>query len=91
VCHTLLLLCHRRVRIHNSRRSIPGLEHNTLYFGGDVGRRRDDGMDTVNLLHGRADIAGIEVMKGVKLGGLADALEAIARGTANAEEFKVCV
>lgn len=32
-----------------------------LYMGGDVSGARDDGMDVVNLMHGREDVPGMEV------------------------------
>ncbi|KAG5181553.1 hypothetical protein JKP88DRAFT_354682 [Tribonema minus] len=68
-----------------------GLERNRLYFGGDVGKRRDDGLDVVNFMHGRDDCEGIEVIKGVKLGGLPDALALVAQGKADPSEFKFFV
>eukprot|EP00611_Tribonema_gayanum_P030937 TRINITY_DN8769_c0_g1_i1.p1 TRINITY_DN8769_c0_g1~~TRINITY_DN8769_c0_g1_i1.p1 ORF type:complete len:319 (+),score=79.19 TRINITY_DN8769_c0_g1_i1:62-1018(+) len=70
---------------------LPGLELNRLYFGGDVGKRRDDGLDVVNFMHGRDDCEGIEVIKGVKLGGLPDALALVAQGKADPSEFKFFV
>ncbi|KAG5191686.1 hypothetical protein JKP88DRAFT_352225 [Tribonema minus] len=70
---------------------LPGLERNRLYFGGDVGKRRDDGLDVVNFMHGRDDCEGIEVIKGVKLGGLPDALALVAQGKADPSEFKFFV
>lgn len=30
-------------------------------MGGDVAGARDDGLDVVNLMHGREDVPGIEV------------------------------
>lgn len=67
---------------------VPGMEDNVLYMGGDVAGARDDGLDVVNLMHGREDVPGIEVMKGLRLGGLKEALDMIAKGEAEAEEFK---
>ncbi|KAG5184482.1 hypothetical protein JKP88DRAFT_354442 [Tribonema minus] len=45
----------------------------------------------VNFMHGRDDCEGIEVIKGVKLGGLPDALALVAQGKADPSEFKFFV
>ncbi|KAG5181672.1 hypothetical protein JKP88DRAFT_320705 [Tribonema minus] len=67
---------------------IAGFEDNTLYFGGDVVSGTGDGTDAVNLMHGREDVEGTEILKGVKLGGLEEALARVAEGTAQPQEFK---
>lgn len=38
-----------------------GCAGQVLYMGGDVGGARDDGLDVVNLMHGRKDVPGMEV------------------------------
>ncbi|CAB1096847.1 unnamed protein product [Ectocarpus sp. CCAP 1310/34] len=68
--------------------SVPGMEDNVLYMGGDVTGARDDGLDVVNLMHGREDVPGMEVVKGLRLGGLKEALALVAQGRAQPEEFK---
>eukprot|EP00903_Cladosiphon_okamuranus_P016033 g14804.t2 len=67
---------------------VPGMEDNVLYMGGDVAGARDDGLDVVNLMHGREDVPAMEVVKGLRLGGLKEALDLIAKGEADPEEFK---
>ncbi|CAM9676366.1 unnamed protein product, partial [Choristocarpus tenellus] len=57
-------------------------------MGGDVMGARPDGLDVVNLMHGREDVPGIEVVKGIRLGGLKEALEMVNKGRATPEEFK---
>eukprot|EP00953_Heterococcus_sp_UTEX-ZZ885_P001536 1349-Heterococcus_DN1.PRE.1 len=68
--------------------SLPGLEQNTLYLGGSVGRRRADGLDVINLLHGCETVPGETVVEGVKLGGLKEALLHVADGRAHPDQFK---
>ncbi|CAM9200549.1 unnamed protein product [Ectocarpus fasciculatus] len=67
---------------------VPGMEDNVLYMGGDVTGARDDGLDVVNLMHAREDVPGMEVVKGLRLGGLKEALALVAQGRAQPEEFK---
>ncbi|CAN0340336.1 unnamed protein product [Pylaiella littoralis] len=67
---------------------VPGMEDNVLYMGGHVTGARDDGLDVVNLMHGREDVPGMEVLKGLRLGGLQEALALVAKGEAQPEEFK---
>ncbi|CAM9526775.1 unnamed protein product [Chrysoparadoxa australica] len=68
---------------------VPGFESNRLYIGGDVGAARQDGLDVVNLMHGREDVPGMQVSTGpIRLGGLAEAIQAVKSGKASAEEFK---
>jgi hypothetical protein len=67
------------------------LQQNTLYLGGSVGRRRADGLDVINLLHGCETVPGETVVEGVKLGGLQEALLHVADGRAQPDQFKVCI
>jgi hypothetical protein len=67
------------------------LRQNTLYLGGSVGRRRADGLDVINLLHGCETVPGETVVEGVKLGGLQEALLHVADGRAHPDQFKVWI
>jgi putative transcriptional regulator len=58
-----------------------------IYQGGDVGGRREDGLDVVNLMHGH-ELPGHEVVRGVRLGGLREALAKVGEGRASPQDFK---
>mmetsp|Transcript_20799 Transcript_20799/g.39129 ORF Transcript_20799/g.39129 Transcript_20799/m.39129 type:complete len:280 (-) Transcript_20799:426-1265(-) len=69
-------------------RSLPGFEESSLYMGGDVGGRRSDGMDCINLLHGKQYAGITKVVDGLYLGGLNEAIEDVKTGRAQADEFR---
>mmetsp|Transcript_18247 Transcript_18247/g.24043 ORF Transcript_18247/g.24043 Transcript_18247/m.24043 type:complete len:284 (-) Transcript_18247:369-1220(-) len=69
-------------------RSLPGFEKSELYMGGDVGGRRLDGMDCINLMHQKQYVGVSKVVNGLYLGGLNEALNDIKAGRAQPEEFR---